>query len=180
MSLRTRIRRSPAGRGRALRPGRSGRPRIEPPAPADGGSPCASLEIQAFDPRPGGERHAFRVPAPDVGPGSYALVLDGDCMLPGIANGDLVLCRAGFEAVPGQVAAVTVRGHVPILKRWQPDAKDAAFVNLVPDNGEYSPIRVRRDEVTQAHRVLLVLHFRTLERVAAAEAPGGTPGKERR
>jgi hypothetical protein len=122
------------------------------------------LEVDAFDPMTGAVVSQVSLASlPDVEPVAaalampMALTLEGDCMAPTMSAGDILFVRRDRPARRGRSAAVKLRGKIPMVKRWWPEAD---CVWLVPTNPKYAPIQVPASEVEWALEVLLVVRFR--------------------
>jgi repressor LexA len=70
--------------------------------------------------------------------GSYALVVHGDSMSPGIKDGDYVLFIPDAPVKSGDVVVVTNEWGEPVLMRYR--EKDGEEI-LVSDNAEYAPVK---------------------------------------
>lgn len=73
----------------------------------------------------------------------FYLVAKGDSMAPTIPDGAYVLIREQAEVEDGEIAAVLVNNDTQAtLKRVK---KEAGFVLLLPDNNNYDPIIITKD-----------------------------------
>jgi transcriptional regulator with XRE-family HTH domain len=132
---------------RAADPG--GEPERQPDA--------AALLIQLSEPTPEGIVEYLDLPGLALGPGAFALRVDGDSMAPRIRDGDIVACRCGVGPQPGQTAVVKVRGRIGVtVKLWRPEGE---HVHLIPINEAYDPSRPLRTDVLWACRVLWVVRL---------------------
>jgi transcriptional regulator with XRE-family HTH domain len=119
---------------------------------------AAAALIQLSEPTPEGIVEYLDLPglAP-IGPGAFALRVDGDSMAPRIRDGDLVVCRCGVGPQPGQTAVVRVRGRVGVtVKLWRPEGN---AVHLIPINESHEPSRALRSDILWACRVLWVVRI---------------------
>ena len=125
----------------------------------DAGRPAdaTAMLIQLSEPTPEGILEYLELPGLVVGPGAFALRVDGDSMAPRILDGDIIVCRRGVEPQPGQTAVVKVRGRVGVtVKLWRPEGK---FVHLIPINEAYEPSRTLRVDILWACRCLWVVRL---------------------
>ncbi|MBE3098483.1 MAG: helix-turn-helix domain-containing protein [Planctomycetes bacterium] len=118
---------------------------------------AAALLIQLSEPTPEGIVEYLDLPGVALGPGAFALRVDGDSMAPRIRDGDIVVCRCGVGPQPGQTAVVKVRGRIGVtVKLWRPEGE---HVHLIPINEAYDPSRPLRTDVLWACRVLWVVRL---------------------
>ena len=118
---------------------------------------AAALLIQLSEPTPEGIVEYLDLPGLALGPGAFALRVDGDSMAPRIRDGDVVVCRCGVGPQPGQTAVVKVRGRIGVtVKLWRPEGE---HVHLIPINEAYDPSRPLRTDVLWACRVLWVVRL---------------------
>lgn len=135
-----------------------------PSNPHGKGSPGAGNPPSRAPLAPPG-RAIFLPPGVPNRPGTFALVVDGDCMKPEIRDGDFVLCHRNEPPVVGKPAVVKIQGCVPAVKLWRPARGDV--VRLVPTNPVFEPIRCRRAEISWACRVLGVVRRESAEALQA-------------
>ena len=74
----------------------------------------------------------------------YARVV-GDSMSPGIKEGDLIVVDRSLEAFDDCIAVCCLNDEFTI-KRIDLSAKDKGYMQLIPDNPKYHPIRVTEDD----------------------------------
>jgi len=92
-----------------------------------------------------------------VGPGTFALRVDGDSMAPRLRDGDLVVSRRDAAPEPGMMAIVKIRNRVGVTaKLWRPEGDR---VHLVPINESYEPAVYPRSHIVWACRVLWVVRL---------------------
>jgi len=128
-------------------------PQDDSSRPAD----ATAMLIQLSEPTPEGILEFLQLPGLAVGPGAFALRVDGDSMAPRILDGDIIVCRRGVEPQPGQTAVVKVRGRVGVtVKLWRPEGD---FVHLIPINESYEPGRALRVDILWACRCLWVVRL---------------------
>lgn len=75
----------------------------------------------------------------------FGLVIQGNSMEPGIANGDTVLCREQPDAEDGQIVVAIVNGNDGVCKRLK--KYDDGSIALMSDNPAYPPIYFNCSEV---------------------------------
>jgi len=129
-------------------------PADEPDRPAD----ATAMLIQLSEPTADGVVEYLELPGlGPLGPGAFALRVDGDSMSPRIRDGDLVVCRRSLPPQPGQTAVVKVRGRIGVtVKLWRPEGD---HVHLIPINESYPPSRLVRTDILWACRVLWVVRL---------------------
>ncbi|MBM4017942.1 MAG: LexA family transcriptional regulator [Planctomycetes bacterium] len=128
-------------------------------AAAAGPPPGAAARlVQLSAPTPDGIIEYLELPGLEsLGPGAFALRVDGDSMAPRIRDGDIVVCRRSVGPEPGRTAVVKVRGRVGVtVKLWRPEGR---AVHLIPINEAYQPSRLPRADVVWACRVLWVVRL---------------------
>ena len=129
-------------------------PQVESDQPRD----TAAVLTQLSSPTPDGIVEFLDLPgiAP-VGPGLFALRVDGDSMAPRICDGDLVVSRRRATPEPGCTAIVKVGGSVGVtVKLWRPEGET---VHLIPIHEAYDPTVLRRDDILWACRVLWLVRL---------------------
>jgi SOS-response transcriptional repressor LexA len=126
----------------------------EPSQPRD----PAALIIQLSQPTADGVAEYVDLPGlPDVGPGAFALRVDGDSMAPRIRDGDIIVCRRDARPLPGQTAVVKVRGRIGVtVKLWRPEGDR---VHLIPINEAHPQSVLPLKDVLWACRVLWVVRL---------------------
>jgi phage repressor protein C with HTH and peptisase S24 domain len=119
---------------------------------------ATALLVQLSAPTPEGVVEFLELPGLGaVGPGAFALRVDGDSMAPRLRDGDLVVCRRDVPPQPGQTAVVQVRGQIGLtVKLWRPEGET---VHLIPINEAYQPSRLLRRDLLWACRVLWVVRL---------------------
>jgi phage repressor protein C with HTH and peptisase S24 domain/transcriptional regulator with XRE-family HTH domain len=129
-------------------------PAGEPGRPAD----ASARLVQLSEPTADGIVEYLEMPGiGPLGPGAFALRVDGDSMSPRIRDGDLVVCRRSIPPQPGQTAVVKVRGRIGVtVKLWRPEGDR---VHLIPINEAYDPSRLLRTDILWACRVLWVVRL---------------------
>jgi len=129
-------------------------PQQESAGPAD----ALAMIIQLSAPTPDGV--VEYVDLPGLGPqppGTFALRVDGDSMIPRIRDGDIVVSRRGAAPQPGRTAIVRVRGRVGVtVKLWRPEGET---VHLVPINEARDPSVLALRDILWACRVLWVVRL---------------------
>jgi len=119
---------------------------------------AAAMVVQLSQPTPDGIVEYLELPGIEpIGPGAFALRVDGDSMAPRIRDGDLIVCRRGMAPEAGQTAVVRIRGRVGLtVKLWRPEGD---HVHLIPINEAYQPSRLPRSQILWACRVLWVVRL---------------------
>lgn len=94
-----------------------------------------------------------------LGPGRYALKVEGDSMMEeGILNGDVIVCQSAQTARSGQIVVALIDNSSATLKRIA--YPDTDHICLIPANKEYN------DQVYHASRITIQGIFVGLLRVA--------------
>lgn len=103
---------------------------------------AAGIPLRSFDEVIGYES----IPGSMAATGTFfALQIHGDSMSPGIADGDIVICREQPDAEDGQVVVALVNGDDGVCKRFRryPDGSIA----LLSDNSSYAPMYFNTGEI---------------------------------
>ena len=100
-------------------------------------------EIPLLDRIPAGFPESLRkedivssIRLPNVPPGCYALIADGDFMAPTVRSGDLVIFRTGEEPANKSIVLVNNRWGEVILRRYRIRGDEIFFAS---DNSVYAP-----------------------------------------
>ena len=75
----------------------------------------------------------------------FGLKIQGNSMEPGIADGDIVLCREQSDAEDGQIVVALINGNDGVCKRLK--KYDNGMIALMSDNPAYPPIYFNSAEV---------------------------------
>ncbi len=87
--------------------------------------------------------------------GRYAVIAEGDSMLPKIKDGDIVICDPEIYPENGNIVHYTLNGESGIKKLVRDEIGNA--VMLMPLNDNYSPIPIKKeDELRMAKCVNVV------------------------
>ena len=87
------------------------------------------------------------------GAGLYAVVADGDSMLPDIKSGDLVVCAKDMEINHGDFVHYSINGESGI-KKCGTNQNECL---LIPTNSEYDVIKVNEGDELTVTRVMQVI-----------------------
>jgi len=130
----------------------------DPQYESDGPRDSTALLVQLSAPTAEGIVEYVDLPGlGPLGPGAFALRVDGDSMSPRILDGDIVVSRRDAVSQSGQTAIVKIRGRIGVtVKLWRPEGD---CVHLIPINESHQPTVLRRSEIVWASRVLWVVRL---------------------
>lgn len=82
-----------------------------------------------------------------LGPGRYALKVEGDSMIEdGIMNGDIIVCQSAQTARSGQIVVALIDENSATLKRI--DYPDSEHIRLIPANKDHNQQTYHASRVT--------------------------------
>ncbi len=85
-------------------------------------------------------------------PNAFALIVEGDSMSPRINSGDIVIISPNTPVISRSIAAVTIHNEEHTLKRVI--FIDTGKVLLQPENRNYDPLVLNKNDVTFIGRVI--------------------------
>ena len=87
-------------------------------------------------------------------PNCYALIVEGDSMVPEFRPGDRVIVSPNSEARPGDFVVAKTNTHDAFIKRFRPTGRDGHVIRLESLNENYSTIEHPRERFRFIHPIV--------------------------